>query len=86
MIGALLSMYITSPECLLKSGGAIPSLKVCPSSMILEPVVILFWLSKVSSTTKVGPTTVSQLIVVEIPAKSNNLLPAMEISVNPTGW
>ena len=42
--------------------------------MILEPVVILFWLSKVSSTTKVGPTTVSQLIVVEIPAKSNQFI------------
>ena len=32
-----------------------PSLKVCPSSIIDEPELILFALSKVSSTIKVGP-------------------------------
>ena len=76
MIGALLSMYITSPECLLKSGFATPSLKVWPSSIIFEPVVILFWLSKVSSTIKVGPEKLEslQFIEVAIPEKFKSLL------------
>ena len=65
-----------------------PSLKVCPSSIIDEPELILFALSKVSSTIKVGPAKLEslQFIEVAIPEKSNNLLPATANVDKPTGW